>query len=230
MTHFPNADTTDSDALGTELAGFERATETFLKQGLRPEHRHAANSAAVFRGNACFDLVRPGIALYGVSPFGQAKPVGLSTEAETSLDRLRPVMSVSSRIVALRTLKLGDAVGYGSTWQANRPAVIATVPMGYADGLSRGLSNRGHLLVRGVQAPIVGAVSMDMTTVDVTDVDGVQLNDEVVLLGSGVVPLRKPGAEAPTLSAVAVARASGTIAWEVLTNISRRVPRFYLGA
>ncbi len=106
----------------------------------------------------------------------------------------------------------------GGLFRATRPTRIATIPMGYADGLSRHLSNRGHVLVRGVRAPIVGAVSMDMSMIDVTDVPGIALRDEVVVLGSQ---------EKDAISADEVAAQAGTIAWEVLTSISRRVPRFY---
>jgi alanine racemase len=136
--------------------------------------------------------------------------------------RLEPVMRVRTEIVALRTLEPGESVGYGATWTAARPSRIATIPMGYGDGLSRALSNRGHVLVRGRRAPIVGAVSMDMTSVDVSDVPGAAVEDEVVVLGSQRGPLGEA-----TISAEEIAKLSGTIAWEVLTAISRRVPRFY---
>src|SRR5690606_3312132 len=114
------------------------------------------------------------------------------------------------------------SVGYGSAWTARRPSHVATVPMGYADGLARGLSNRGVLLVRGQFAPIVGVVSMDMTMIDVTDIEGAKPGDECVILGTQ----RGPQGEA-SISANELARQLGTIPWEVLTSISRRVPRFY---
>jgi alanine racemase len=124
--------------------------------------------------------------------------------------------------VAVRAVESGAPVGYGATWRAPRPARIATVPMGYADGLSRHLGNRGHLLVRGRRAPIVGAVSMDMAMIDVTDIDGADVGDEVVVLGTQDGPFGR-GA----IGADEIASHAGTIAWEVLTSISRRVPRFY---
>jgi alanine racemase len=136
--------------------------------------------------------------------------------------RLEPVMRVRTEIVALRTLEPGQSVGYGASWTAARTSQIATIAMGYADGLSRALSNRGHVLVRGKRAPIVGTVSMDMTSVDVSDVPGAAIEDEVVVLGSQRGPLGEA-----TVSAQEIAALSGTIAWEVLTAISRRVPRFY---
>lgn len=225
MTHFPNADLPYPDAIAPELAHFEKATQVFRNEGLVPEVRHASNSAAIFRGTK-FDLVRPGIALFGVSPFHDPSPAPLNERAQGLLSRLRPVMSLSSRIVALREIEPGDAVGYGSTWRAPRRARIATVPMGYADGLSRALSNKGAMLVRGRRAPIVGIISMDMTAVDVTDIPQVTMSDDVVLLGSS----DDDAGNNAILTAWEVAQNSGTIAWEVLTNISRRVPRFYIGA
>jgi alanine racemase len=131
-------------------------------------------------------------------------------------------MQVKSQLISVRALERGQSVGYGWTWTAQRPSRIATLPMGYADGLSRGLSNRGCVLVRGQRAPIVGVVSMDMTMVDVTHVAGAQTGDECVVLGSQRGPL---GEE--TITAEEIARCLDTIPWEVLTNISRRVPRFY---
>ena len=113
-------------------------------------------------------------------------------------------------------------LGYGALWRAPRASRIATVAMGYADGLSRQLSNRGHMLVRGKRAPIVGAISMDMSMLDVTDLPGVAVRDEVVALGNQDGPLGRDA-----ITAEEVATHAGTIAWEVLTSISRRVPRFY---
>jgi alanine racemase len=131
-------------------------------------------------------------------------------------------MRVRTEIVALRTVEAGGPVGYGATWRAPRQARIATVPIGYADGLSRHLGNRGHVLVRGRRSPIVGAVSMDMAMIDVTGVDGACEGDEVVVLGSQEGPLGRDA-----ISADEIASHAGTIPWEILTSISRRVPRFY---
>jgi alanine racemase len=131
-------------------------------------------------------------------------------------------MRVRSEVVDVREIEEGTPVGYGALWRAPRRSRIATIPMGYADGLSRQLTNRGHILVRGKRAPIVGAVSMDMTMIDVTDHPGVQLRDEAVVLGSQEGPLGKD-----SIGADEVAAHAQTIAWEVLTSISRRVPRFY---
>ena len=131
-------------------------------------------------------------------------------------------MCVKSQIISVREIEAGQSVGYGATWTAAAPRRIATVPMGYADGLSRALSNRGHMLVRGRRAPIAGVVSMDMTMLDVTEIEGVRVGDEAVVLGEQKGPL---GHE--TIRATEIATALGTIPWEVLTSVSRRVPRFY---
>lgn len=226
MTHFANADAVDDEALHAPMAGFERATRLFAEAGHSPRLRHAANSAAALRGLGRYDLVRPGLLLFGLDPLpSERSPLAL----EPSLGRLRPVMSVHTRIASLRELDPGDAVGYGSTWRASRPSRIATVPMGYADGLARMVSNTGAFLVRGRRAPIVGVVSMDLTMIDVTDVEGAALGDEATLLGSSRAVGGKPGEETE-ITAHEVASWSKTIPWEVLTNISRRVPRFYRDA
>ena len=195
-----------------QVARFEQATKRLRRVGTIDEHtiRHAANSAALLRGDAVFDAVRPGIALFGVSPIA------------SSAHELRAAMRVRSEVVDLRTIEPGESVGYGAIHRATRTSRIATLPMGYADGLSRHLSNRGHVLVHGRRAPIVGAVSMDMSMIDVTDVPGTSIRDEVVVLGAqeGV-----HGKDA--ITADEMAAHGGSIAWEVLTSISRRVPRFY---
>jgi alanine racemase len=228
MTHLASADAAeaaeDSGFTGEQIARFEDATARLARLGIRPALRHVANSAAVLRGHARFDMVRPGIAIFGVSPRAQA---GQTTppargEGASFTNELRGVMRVRSEVVDLRTLGAGEAVGYGGIFRTTRPTVIATLPLGYADGLSRQLSNRGHVLLRGRRAPIVGAVSMDMSMIDVTDIPGASLRDEVVALGAQEGPLGKD-----SIGADEVAAHAGTIPWEILTSISRRVPRFY---
>lgn len=210
MTHLASAES-DPASVVEQLARFERGIALLRAHGLVVRRRHAANTAATLAHPlARFDLVRPGIGLFGMAP-------GVTTSVA-----LKPVMRVRTEIVALRTLPVGASVGYGGTWCARRESRVATIPMGYGDGLSRALSNRGQVLVRGRRAPIVGAVSMDMTSVDVTDIADVALGDEVVVLGRQRGPLGEG-----TLTAEEIAQHAGTIAWEVLTGISRRVPRFY---
>ena len=207
MTHLSSADS-DADETRAQLARFEGAVATLRARGHKPRFVHAANSAATYMHEGShYDLVRTGLVTYGVAPVG-AVDTGL-----------QPVMSVRTELIALRELPVGAPVGYDQTFRTTRPSRIATVPMGYGDGLMRSASNRGHMLVRGQRCPIVGRVSMDLTTLDVTDMPEVAVGDDVVLIG------RQGEA---TLSASDLAEASGTIAYEVLTSISPRVPRIYL--
>lgn len=211
MTHYACADAPDRTYLDEQRAAFDEMTALLARQGLQPVIRHAANSAALFADKKHhLDLVRPGLALFGVNPMPN-----LGVE-------LLPAMRVRTEIVAMRELGVGQSVGYGATWSATHPSRVATIPMGYADGLSRGLSNRGHVLLAGRRAPIVGVVSMDMTMVDVTDLPGVDVGEECVVLGS-----QRGRLGSDCISANEIAEMLGTVPWEVLTSVSRRVPRFY---
>jgi alanine racemase len=211
MTHLAGADDESLEPVALQLERFQQATKTAKILGVAPEIRHAANSAALFRcREARLDWVRPGIALFGVAPkFGE------------KID-LRPAMSIRTEIVALRHLAKGDPIGYGWTWRAPRPSVVATIPMGYADGLSRHLSNRGAVLVGGKRAPIVGTVSMDLTMIDVTEHAGAAIRDEVTVIGPQQGVHGKD-----VITAAEIAAHVGTIPWDILTSVSRRVPRFY---
>jgi alanine racemase len=214
MTHLACADAVDLASTQAQLELFERASARVREAGLHPTLRHAANSAAMLRlKSSHFEVVRPGLALFGVHPCPRV--------ADRS-PNLKPAMRVLSEVVALRDVPMGSAIGYGHTWRASRPSRIATIPMGYADGLSRALSNCGAVLIAGRRAPIVGTVSMDLTMVDVTDIPDVNIRDEVVVLGGQRGRL---GEDA--ISADEIAECIGTIAYECLTSISRRVPRFY---
>ena len=206
MTHFASA---DSDPVQTreQLERFATARALVAARGHRPRTVHAANSAAALAvADARFDLVRTGIALYGLAP------------APGTGEGLRPAMRLRTEVIAVRDLPADSPIGYGATFRTSRPSRIATVPVGYGDGLLRSTSNRGHMLVQGQRAPIVGNVSMDLTTLDVTGVAGVAVGDEVVLLGA-------QGSD--RIGAEEIAVSAGTIMYEVLTNVSRRVPRFY---
>jgi alanine racemase len=210
MTHFASAES-DPEFVARQLALFDQGCSVLARAGLDVRRRHAANTAALLaHPETRLDLVRPGIGLFGMAPGVAGAP------------ELEPVMRVRTEIVSLRTLPVGASVGYGATFRARRESRIATIPMGYGDGLSRALSNRGQVLVRGRRAPVAGTVSMDMTSVDVTEIAGVSIGDEVVVLG----PQRGPLGE-DRLTAEEIAAQTGTIAWEVLTAVSRRVPRFY---
>jgi len=211
MTHFACADSGETESVRHQLSLFDAAAAALAQMGLTPVVRHAANSAAVLLcPESHLDAVRPGLGIFGVEP----RP-GLAKD-------LRPAMCLQTEIVAMRDLEAGESAGYGATWTAKRPSRIATIPLGYADGLSRALSNKGHVLVRGRRAPIVGTVSMDLTMIDVTDLPGAQVRDETVALGPQRGPL---GSDEITVGEIA--QHLGTVSWEVLTNVSRRVPRFY---
>jgi alanine racemase len=158
-------------------------------------------------------MVRPGLALYGVAPqFVPDEPAAVTQARE----RLKPVLSWKTRVASVRSVPAGAAVGYNGTFVATEPMRLALLPVGYADGLDRRLGNRFSLLVRGQRAPLVGRVSMDLAVIDVTEIDGVEAGDEVMILGA-------QGAE--TITAADHAEATGTIPWEVFTRIGARVRR-----
>jgi alanine racemase len=172
--------------------------------------RHVSNTATVLdMPELSLEGVRPGIGIYGCYP---------SAEVSRSV-ALRPVLSLKSRVARLKRLSPGETVSYGRTWRAERPSIIALVACGYGDGLRRALSNRGNVLVRGQRVPIVGRVAMDMCVADVTDVPGVEVGDEIVLIG------RQGGGEIP---AEELAALCDTMNYEILCGITARVPRVYL--
>jgi alanine racemase len=206
-THFSTADLPDAPLFDTQRVRFDRALKDIEALGARPHYRHAANSAATLRDTRVwFDRVRPGLMLYGIVP-----PPLAST-----LD-LKPVMTLVSRVVAVKGLRVGDATGYGARYVAERPTTIAIVPAGYADGLDLRLAGRGHVLIRGKRAPIVGSVTMDMLMADVTGTE-VSPGDEVVILG-------EQGDE--RIDAREMAASIGTIPWEVVCRVGSRIERVY---
>lgn len=209
-THFASADERDKTFAHAQLALYHNTLARLAEAGLAPRLRHAANSAAALDlPEAHLDCVRLGISLYGLYP---------SAEVSRAVP-LAPAMTLKSRVARLRLLPAGSTVGYGRTFTAGRPTLVALVPGGYADGLRRALGNVGSVLVRGRRAPIVGRVSMDQIVVDVTDIPGVEHDDEVVILG------RQGGDE---ITADELAGWMGTINYEVVTGVSQRVPRVYL--
>jgi alanine racemase len=209
FSHLAIADEPDDPFTAAQLQGFLRAVGVLRGRGLRPEHLHLANSPGITDHRATLmTLARPGLLLYGYSP-------GARTQALP----VRPVLTLKSRIVDLREAAAGDSVGYGRTWKATAPSTIATIAIGYADGLPRSAGNRGHVLVRGRRAPIVGRVSMDSTTVDVTAIPDAALDDIAVVIGRG---------ESENAGADALAAAAGTIPWEILARLGGRVPRVHI--
>jgi len=209
FSHFANADSVERDYADYQLATFRQAIAVLEAAGLRPRWVHLANSAATLtRPDTHFSMVRPGIALYGISPLAAAAPSLTSP--------LRPVMRLVTHVWQVKSVPAEFPVSYGQTFVTRRPSRIATLPIGYGDGYSRALSNRASVLIRGQRAPVVGRVCMDLTMVDVTEIDGAQLGDEVVLWGT------QNGAE---IGVSEVAAWQGTIAYEVLTGVGKRVPR-----
>lgn len=211
FTHFATADAADKGYAHRQFSRFTEFLSRLEAAGLRFRIKHAANSAALIElPETHLDLVRAGIAIYGLYP---------SDEVERRVD-LRPAMSVKARIAHLKEVPAGTGLSYGQTFVTGHASSVATLPIGYADGYPRSLSSRGIVLVRGRRAPVIGRVCMDQCLVDVTDVPGVGPGDEVVLLG-------RQGDEAVT--ADDLARLEGTINYEVVCAITARVPRVYRG-
>lgn len=210
-SHFANADTKDKTHANQQLELFlklKRELEEMLPQKIL---FHMANSAGIMEiPESHFDIVRPGIILYGLYP---------SNEVDKSRIELKPVMSFKSKIIHLKKVAAGFKVSYGSTFTTDRETVIATVPAGYADGLSRLLSSKGEMLVRGQRAPVLGRVCMDLTMIDVTFIEGVSLNDEVVIMGTQ---------GDASITAEEIAEKIGTINYEIVTSIAPRVPKKFI--
>jgi alanine racemase len=196
---------------------FHRAVERLRALGIDPGLIHLANSAAIAsRPETWADMVRPGAILYGYHP--GYDPIERRAEAEKQLP-LRPVMSLRTRIISIRNVAAGEGVGYNSKFVSERPSKIAVLAAGYGDGVHRSLGNKGHVLVNGVLAPIVGIISMDVTMADVTDVPDVALGDIVTIYG--------PDGHGNLLAANLVARSIGTVTSDLLCAVSARVLRIY---
>ncbi len=211
MTHIGSARGSLDPVSSQRMTVFQDLVDAARSAGLLGDARvHAANSACIFTGlRPLGDLVRPGISAYGVLP------PDLSEE-----DELRPVMSLATQVVFLKDLPRGAPVGYEATWRAPYPTRIATLPVGYNDGVSWRLSNRGEVLIRGHRAPMVGRVSMDYTTVDVGHIPGVSVGDRATLIG-------RQGSERIELEEVA--RRADTIPYEIACAVGKRVVRTYQG-
>jgi len=210
FTHFPSADEEDSGFTKRQLEQFGRLIGELESRGLRPRIVHAANSAAILDyPESSLDLVRPGIMFYGLYP---------SSAVNRSV-AVTPALTLKTRVVFLKEIQTGATVSYGRTFRASRRTKVATIPIGYADGYSRSLSNRGQAIVRGRKVPVIGRVCMDQTMLDVTDVPGVQVGDEVVVYGD-------QGNE--TIGVEDVAAMIGTIPYDVLCAVGSRIPRVYI--
>ena len=228
MTHLFAADEADKRVTNAQLGLMDEAVRTVKAAGLNPEWLNVGNSAALLAGEAerigalgarygMKAMIRPGLALYGVIPdfdpqFEPEEPASMAAARAG----LCPVMQWKTRVAGVREVSAGAVVGYNGTFVATEPMRLALVAAGYADGLDRRLGNRFSLLVRGMHAPLVGRVNMDMAVVDVTEIDGVEPGDEVVILGT-------QGGE--TITAIDHAKVTGTSPWEVFTRIGARAVR-----
>jgi len=212
LTHLAAADEEDDGGYThRQIRVFAELVEACREKGIRFSYYHAANSAAaIMHPDARFNLVRIGLSLYGYypAPWLAAGPV-----------KLRPALSFKSRIIFIKEVPPGTAISYGCTYRTRTRSLIATVPVGYGDGYSRSLSNRGQVLVRGRRAPVVGRVCMDHLMIDVSGIEGVQRGDEVVLYGrqaEEAIPVEE------------VAGLLGTISYELICSLDKRVPRLYI--
>jgi len=209
MTHLADSDGDDSSHTEQQLKSFRGLLEQIEQRGITVPFVHVANSAAIMRyPQSHFSLVRPGIMLYGYHTLPDTVPC----------PHLQPVLSLRTTVMQLRTIKPGETVSYNRTFVAKRPSTIAVLPIGYADGYNRQLSNKGFVLIDGQRAPIVGLICMDMTMVDVTDILSVRVGDGVTLIGG-------QGPEA--IWADEIAGWTGTIPYETLCAIGSRIPRVY---
>lgn len=212
FTHFAAADDLDQSYTLEQLRKFRELTEQLRRSGLEFPLRHAANSAALLGlPETHLDLVRAGIAIYGLNP---------SDQVYYSNVTLRPALELKARVAYCKEAPAGFAVSYGCTYRTCRATCLATLPLGYADGYPRLLSSRGEVLIHGCRAPVVGRVCMDQIMVDVGNIQNVRAGDEAVLIG------RQGGEE---ISAGEVAAKVGTIHYEIVSQINARVPRVYLG-
>lgn len=211
LTHLASADEEDLAYTYRQVELFNETVAACRDAGIEIPLVHAANSAgAITVPESRFNMIRLGISLYGQYP---------SEVIKSDLVRLKPVLSFKSRVVFLKKVPPGTCLSYGSTFTAERESVIATIPVGYADGFNRLLSNRGQVLVRGRRAPIVGRICMDYSMIDVTGIEEVQVGDEVVLYGS-------QGNDEITVDEVA--NLLETISYELLCAVDKRVSRFYV--
>lgn len=202
LTHLASAFTDSTDYTEAQLSCFLQHSETVRAHGHSPRYMHSANSVSIKRfPHSHMDLVRPGIMLY-------------TAAIDDGLD-LRPVMKLKSRIIQLRRVPAGTPVSYGGTFVTKRPSVIATLPIGYADGYLRILSNRAHVSLHGKTAPVTGTVCMDLTMIDVTDVPEARVGDDVTIFGDELVSVEQ------------VAEWAGTISYEILSITGKRVQRIY---
>jgi alanine racemase len=216
-THLADSEVMDAPSVAEQERRFEAALRIVREAGMEPSLVHMANTGAVISRRETWNtMVRPGVALYGYYlPFQRA---GREVSGGTLRLPVKPILTWKTRILSLRDFGPNQALGYGGTYVTKAPAHVAVLPVGYADGYNRQLSNRGRVIVRGHYAPIVGRISMDLTLVDVTGIPGVAVGDEAILLGAG---------DGLSVDALEHAELANSTPYEILCNISKRVPRRY---
>ena len=213
-THFSSADDEDLSVTQAQLEKFQTALTILQKEGVHTPIVHCANTSALFKfPESHFNMVRPGLILYGVLPSPSLRPV-----IDQGENPFQPVMQWKSQIILLKPIAKNQPVSYSGSFTTQRDSLIATLPIGYADGLHRMLSNKMDVLIRGRRAPQVGNICMDMILIDVTDIPDVQAGDEVVIFG-------RQGDEMISVEELAVK--GKTIPYEILCSVSKRVPRIY---
>jgi len=216
-THLASSEIMDAPSVAEQERNFEAARTMVRGAGFEPAFVHIANTGAVISRRETWNtMVRPGVALYGYYlPFQRA---GREVSGGTLRLAVKPILTWKTRILSLRNFAANQALGYGGTYVTKAPAHVAVLPVGYADGYNRQLSNRGRVIVRDHYAPIVGRISMDLTLADVTGIPGVSVGDEVILLGS---------TDGLSVDALEHAELANSTPYEILCNISKRVPRRY---
>ena len=216
-THLASSEIMDAPSVAEQEQNFDTARRMVREAGMEPAFVHMANTAAVIsRRETWNSMVRPGVALYGYYlPFQRA---GREVSGGTLRMPVKPVLTWKTRILSLRDFGANRPLGYGATYVTRAPAHVAVLPVGYADGYNRQLSNRGRVIVREHYAPIVGRISMDLTLVDVTGIPGIAVGDEVILLGT---------CDGMSVDALEHAELANSTPYEILCNISKRVPRRY---
>ncbi len=216
-THLASSEVMDAPSVAEQERRFEEAQKIVRAAGFDPALVHMANtSALISRRETWNNMVRPGVALYGY--YLSFQRAGREVSGGTLRLAVKPVLTWKTRILSLRNFAANQPLGYGGTYVTKAPAHVAVLPVGYADGYNRQLSNRGRVIVRDHYAPVVGSVSMDLTLVDVTGIPGISVGDEVILLGTS---------ESLTVDALEHARWANSSPYEILCNISKRVPRRY---
>jgi len=210
FSHFATSDEKDKTYAEKQFDMFKKLLESLKQKGINIPLKHIANSGAIIDLKYTYlDMVRPGIVLYGSYP---------SEKVERPLD-LRQTMGFKTKIVYIKEVPEGTSISYGRTFITKRKSKIATLPLGYADGFNRLLSNNHHVLVKGKYAPVIGRICMDQTMIDVTDIEGVEVGDDVTIFGNQ---------DGEKIAAEEIAKKLNTIPYEVYCGISRRVPRIYI--